>query len=503
MACVRLPILLACLSLGSPIAAAQESSGRSAAERPRAASRPVAVELRALPALPPSPPAPRSPAAMASRPAASLAELEQLALQNNPTIQAAQALVKQQEGLLRQVTRYPNPTVGWLQSTPSPTLQGPSQGAFISQDIVTAGKLRLAGQAEKAEIEWRLWQVRAQVGRVLNDVRTRYFEVLGAQNSMTTAAELERLAESDLQAVKQLVEAKQASRPDLIQAEIHLNAVRGAREDARLRHEAAWRQLRSVVGVATLAPAELTQDFEADIPRFEWDQTLERLLAESPVLRAQAAMVREAEIELKLQKRLVMPNINVQTVIQHTYVKDFNQVSTLVSAPLPLFNRNRGNIINAEATLSQQQAEYRRLQLALTDQLATSFQQYASARNQVERLREILPRTQENIELTTQAYKTGQTGFDFLRVRDAEQTYYQTRTSYIDSLTALRKVAIEIEDLELTGGLNPTEIGTALQATPGVPAGLGGVLLQLQQQQGSAVIRTLPGAIQGTISGGP
>jgi hypothetical protein len=88
-----------------------------------------------------------------------------------------------------------------------------------------------------------------------------------------------------------------------------------------------------------------------------------------------------------------------------------------------------------------------------------------------------------------------------MRVRDAEQTYYQTKTSYIDALTSLRKIAIEISGLELTGGLNPTEVGTALQATPGVPTGLGGVLLQYSQQQAAGVGRTLPGAIQSTVTG--
>ena len=103
--------------------------------------------------------------------------------------------------------------------------------------------------------------------------------------------------------------------------------------------------------------------------------------------------------------------------------------------------------------------------------------------------------------MTTRAFKEGQTGFDFMRVRDAEQTYYQTKTSYIDALTNVRKLAVEIAGLQLTGGLNPTEIGTALQATPGVPAGLGGVLLQYSQQQSAVTGRTLPGAIQSTVGG--
>jgi cobalt-zinc-cadmium efflux system outer membrane protein len=431
----------------------------------------------------------------------SLAELENLALHNNPTIGAAEALVVQQQGLLRQLTRYPNPTAGWVQSTPTRLSEGATQGAFISQDIVTAGKLRLAGQAERAEIQWRLLQLKAQIGRVLNDVRVRYYEVLGAQQAVLTAAELERLAADDLRVVGQLLEAKQVSRPDVLQAQIHLSAVRASLQEARLRHQAAWRQLADLVGVPQLPPAVLPDELEADLPQFEWDESMRRLLAESPVLHAQAAQVQQSEVEVRLQRRMVVPNLNVQTVIQRDYVRKFNEVSTLVSAPIPLWNRNRGNIINAEATLRQQQQEYQRLQLALADQLSASFQQYQSARNQVEHLREILPMTRENIELTTRGFRQGQAGFDFIKVRDAQDLYHQTRTSYIDALTSLRKVAIEIGGLQLVGGLNPTEIGTALQATPGMPSGLGGVLLQFSQQQAAGIGGTLPGALQSTVAG--
>lgn len=430
-----------------------------------------------------------------------LAEMEKLALVNNPTIGQAETLIEQQQGVLRQLTRYPNPTFGWLQSTPTQLSRGATQGAFISQDFVTAGKLRVAGWAETEEIEISRWQLKAQIGRVLSDIRIRFYEVLGAQQAVGAAMELERLSLADLDAVKQLFEAKQSSRPDILQAEIHLSAVQSTLQDARLRHQAAWRQLANVIGDPQLAQAELSEGGFEDPPVLDWQESLHRLMTESPVLLAQAAQVREAEFEVQLQKRLVIPNITVQTVIQRDYVRDFSQVSTLVSAPIPLFNRNRGNIMSAEAMHRQQQYEYKRVQLALADQLATSFQQYLAARNQVDHLREILPRTRENLKLTTEAFRGGQSGFDFIRVLDAEQTYYQTRISYIDSMTTLRKLAIEITGLELTGGLNPTLVGTALQGSSGAGSGVRNVLLQQAQQQNAGTNRILPGAVQSTIGG--
>src|SRR5262249_33666512 len=69
--------------------------------------------------------------------------------------------------------------------------------------------------------------------------------VLGAQQAMQTAAELERLAADDLKAVGQLPEAKQASRPHVLQAEIHVGAVRLQQQEYKRLH--ALDGLRRVV----------------------------------------------------------------------------------------------------------------------------------------------------------------------------------------------------------------------------------------------------------------
>jgi cobalt-zinc-cadmium efflux system outer membrane protein len=252
-----------------------------------------------------------------------------------------------------------------------------------------------------------------------------------------------------------------------------------------------------VVGVPDLQPAPLAGDLAADAPQLNWEESLQRLLASSPVLKAQEATIRAAGFDLKLARAQAIPNLNVQVVIQRDRVEKFTSVSPLVSVPLPIFNRNQGNIQNMAGLLDQQRREYERITLALRDQLAAAFQQYQSARSQAERLKaEIIPRAKESLDLTTKGFKGGQ--FDIARVLAARQTYFEANTAHIDALTAMNKVAAEIEGLELTGGLNPTEIGTALQ-TPLGPGGTGSrsVLLQQLQQRTGGGSQLLPGAIQG------
>lgn len=422
-----------------------------------------------------------------------LTELESWALRNNPTISAAEALVRQAQGIWRQSGLYPNPTAGYIRTDPNQQRQSETQGIFLSQEFVTAKKLRLAQAADRQDIAWRQWQLDAQRARVVNDVRIRFYEALGAQRAVREMTEVERLAADQVRVIERLIEAQQASRPDVLQAEMQLHAIRVALADAKYRHLSAWRHLVTVAGTPNLPPTELIGELER-LPQLEWQSSLNRLLAENPVLRSQRNYIQAARIDVRLARAQAVPNVNIQVVAQHDQVMKYNSVSTLAALPLPIFNRNQGNIQLAIGLLQQQQKEYERIELALRDQLAGAFNQYLSAKNQAEQLqKEILPRAKENLDLTVKGHRLGQ--FDFMRVLAARQMHFETTLAYIDSLTALHKAAIEIQGLQLTGGLNPTEIGTALQH--GGAGGPRSVLLQGLRQQGIQGSRLLPGAIQG------
>lgn len=424
-----------------------------------------------------------------------LNQLEQLALRGNPTIPQAAALVQQQQGLWRQAGLYPNPVAGYLRTDADKSGQSQTDGVFLSQTIITAGKLRL-GRAENAhEINWRNWQLNAQRIRVLNDVRIRFFEALGAQQAVEAATEQVRLAEEGLHTAEQLLKAKQGSKPDVLQAEIQLSAVRTALQDAEYRQQSARQQLANVVGLEQLPPAPVAGRLEEDIPDLDWQKGLQQLLQSSPLLKAQQAQIRAAQYELRLARAQAVPDVNVQVVAQRDHIQKYSTVTTLVSMPLPLFNRNQGNIVNARGVLRQAQREYERLRLAMTDQLSGSFRAYRTLRTQAQRLREeILPRAKENLDLTTEGYKLGR--LDALRVLAARQAYAQARLGYIDALTELHKTLVQIEGLQLTGGLNPTEIGTALQPVGATATGLRRVMLQLLQEQRRGTAVNLPGAVQ-------
>jgi outer membrane protein, heavy metal efflux system len=420
-----------------------------------------------------------------------LEDLESIALRYNPTLAQATAAIQQQQGIWQQVGLYPNPQAGYLRAD-SNDPQNRNNGLFASQEIVTAKKLQLNRAVEAQEVARLRLEQEAQRQRVLNDLRIRYYELLGAQQAVAISTELHRLTDQGLSAAESLFKAQGASRPDVLQARIQRNAARVTLQDARFRYDAAWQQLTNVVGRPDLERLPIDGRLDTPTKQIEWDQALGELLQLSPQVRAADSRILHARRELAREQAQPIPNVTAQMVAEFDRATNATTVSTLLAGPIPIFNRNQGNISHAMADIREAVAESERVRLVLRDQLADTFRRYQAARFQVERLRqEILADAQENLELVTAGQKQGE--FNLFQLLLARQTYSQSQLTYVESLTELQKVAVEMDGLQLTGGLNPAALGAAVQT---LGAGAGRQKALLNQLQESNTKQLLPPALQ-------
>ena len=425
-----------------------------------------------------------------------LDELVLLALANNPTIPQAKSLVAQQQGLTVQSGLYPNPQLGYLRSDPSRSDKSRTSGVFLSQELVTAGKLKLAQQAGRYDVALRQWQVNAQEQRVVNDVRIRFYELLSAQRSFRITQELVNSAQEGISIASAMVEARQGTKPDVLLAEMQHSMAKGLEKNANLRLEAARRSLANAIGIECLPEGQAAENDEVAFEELRWEECLEQLYAASPLLQSQRAELQAAKTEIQLAQAQAIPNLTVQSVAQRDTTEKYNNIGILVAAPVPLFNKNQGNIHNAYGILAQQIREYERLKLAMSDQLNSSFQRYQSLHAEQIRLKTyVIPRADEYLKLTAEAHRAGR--LDFARLLESKKLLFQSKLSLVDTTYELHKTLVEIDGLQLTGGLNPTEVGTALQSSPGFTGnGTRGVLMQQLDSQKNSSSRNLPGAIQ-------
>lgn len=421
-----------------------------------------------------------------------LEQLEEIALQNNPTLALQQAEVEKERGNWTQVGMYPNPTVGYLNSSSSRNGNSQENGVLLQQTFVTGGKLEKARATETYGIQSTQWQLESQRMRVINDVRLRYIDVLGAQQQIKVVEELLTLSQKALDTARELFRGRQVARSDVLQAEVQRETVAMALENSREAYDGAWKRLAVIVGRPELSPAPVVEPRD-DLPEFDLEQQWQRMLSESPLLRTSEAKVGIARSQLAVAEAAPIPNVTLQFVGSYDSLQRASKFNTLVALPVPIINRNQGGIYNAASEVHRAEREVERTQLVMRDLIVSSNRDYVLARNRVLRLRdEILPRLKENLELTIKLYQKGEVGF--LQVLNAQRDSFQTNLDYIAALNQARQRAVEIEGMHLTGGLNPATIGTAIQEV-----GAGGRLRAVQQmlqQQGGANLRTFAPAAQ-------
>jgi cobalt-zinc-cadmium efflux system outer membrane protein len=379
--------------------------------------------------------------------------LEQLAVEHNPTLKQAVAVVDKARGIRRQVGSYPNPVIGYLGDEMGDDGTAGKQGGVISQIFVTGGKLHRNRAVAGHDVQALSWELEAQRYRVLTDVRLQFYKTLGAQRRVSLAGELVKIAEAGVKAANEFLEAELGTRPHVLQAEVQLNEIRIIQHNAQFDYEAAWRQLSGLIGLPDMKPAPLLGELEGEPIEHNWEETLERLVADSPELQAAYARVNRAFAMVGRQQAQSIPNLLIEFGVAHDYASGDSLTSVQLGVPLPLFNRNQGNIDVATAEYRRTVEDARRLELSLRVRLAEAFRNFNTAQKQVERYRQdIVPKSKENFDLTNEGYTEGE--YDFLRVLIARRSYFESQLAYGRSLVALRKADVVISGLLLTGGLN-------------------------------------------------
>lgn len=271
-----------------------------------------------------------------------------------------------------------------------------------------------------------------------------------------------------------------------------MNTVRLNLREAEHRYDSAWGALAILIGVPDLDRAPVAGELETATDGLTWEECWAQLEKNSPQMQAALTRVQFARSELTRESVEAIPNVSVQVVAERDRATNSSTVSTLLSVPVPVFNRNQGNIYRAQAEIRQANSEVERVRLVLQDLLTEAFRRYKTARDQVSSLRDdILPDAKETLQLTTQGYKQGE--FGILEVLSVRQTYFESSLAYVEALTELQKVSTEINGLQLTGGLNPAEIGTAIQGAGG---GVSRQRAALNNLQESTSRRLLPAAVQ-------
>ena len=170
-----------------------------------------------------------------------IADLEQLALANNPTLVQAATFIDAARGKALQAGLPYNPTAGISAENIGVDRTAVEWTWFsLQQQIVTGGKLRLSRMKYEQEAELAEIQAQAQRLKVVNGLTAAYFDVLAAQLTVENERLLAKNAGEAMKTTEQLLNLGQANQQDLLQAQVEGSQARVAVRNAETRLRQDW-----------------------------------------------------------------------------------------------------------------------------------------------------------------------------------------------------------------------------------------------------------------------
>jgi len=378
-----------------------------------------------------------------------LDDFVRLAVERNPRLARATFAIDAARGRYTQAGLYPNPdlAVNWDEIGDRQDPGGILTIPRVSQTIITGKKLTLPQAVAAREVDQATLELVTERYAIIGSVRSTFYEVFALQRRAEILAELVKLANEAVMNGQKLLDNKQIARLDLIQLEIERERLRAELQAVRQELPATYRRLAAISGHYAIIPDTITATFD-NLPTYDPKATLEAVLAFHPQIRSAHVAVSKAQAAIRRAQAEPIPDVTLSTGFVRQFENKSYDGAFAFSLPVPVWNRNQGNIRAAQAELGMAIQAVGQLENELAARVATAFQTYASARERAELYRkELIPRAEETFRMSLEAFKGGQ--FEYLRVIQAQRALIETRLEYNKSLGEAWRAAGELSGLLL------------------------------------------------------
>lgn len=381
-----------------------------------------------------------------------LEELLDLAFSNNPALKELTATTQIAAGFRTQVGLYANPMLGYQGQQLA--AEGTDQHlVFVQQQIITGGKLGLNRAVLNEAVRAQLQELEAQKLRVATDIKAVFFDCVRIQKQLSAIDQFSVLLQQGVSAAEKRMQAGEGSRIDLLQTQVQLKQLELDRRQLSVSLEARLREVTSLAGVPSMRLPGVSGDLPAASMIHDWRTLEEELVASSPEYAAAQARIRQASLAFRRHQIQPLPNLAVELGAGVDNSTDSGMINVQVGAPVPVFNKNQGNIAAARAEYCRAWQEAQRIDNAIRARLAVASGEYDRAAEAVKMYTsELLPFAQETLELAEDAYRVGEQ--DFIQLLVTRRTYFDTNLAFIAACGQLAIAQAQIDGYVLSGALN-------------------------------------------------
>jgi outer membrane protein, heavy metal efflux system len=397
----------------------------------------------------------RSSPQSAPEPALTLEQAVREALDRNLNLLAERFNVKVADAAVLTASLKPNPVVTVNLMRPDRVLVdagiSPYEQVFRTDYVIERG-----GKRERRVDQAGLSKSVAEL-QLLNTTRSLVLDVESAFTDVQLAKLNLALARDNLTAFNNVVQVNsdRVRTGDLSQVELSRSRLAALQFQNDVRQQetklrVARNRLSSLIGRGPNGDAvDVVGDIRKDAQQVEYDALRRQALEARPDLRA----VRTDQARSAADLRLQLANGKIDYTVSGEYHRQEgsdisgNSYGVYFSAPLPIFNRNQGEIARAQIQRQQLQTKVQALENDISSEVANAYAQYATARDIVDTIeRQMLSQAQDVRTATEYSYRRGEASFveflDAVRAfNETMQSYNQARADYARSLYTLDSIS--------------------------------------------------------------
>lgn len=413
---------------------------------------PAQVATQPVPASDSSPVPPKP-----SGPSLTLEQALDLARRNNPTLQATRTLILQNKSQEITANLRPNPQL-LLDSQYLPLFNNKFDDANYWQTAVQydagvgylferGGKRQHRLDAAKTATAVTEAQVADAERAILSNVAQAFVAALLAGSNLDFADGLLASYKKTVALSEDRYNAGAMSRNDLLKIQLQQLQFENDVTAARIARAQALASLRQLIGFDSVpANYQVTGELAYTPLKAGLDDLQARALGLRPDLHAAQRGIGAAQSQVGLAQANGKVDFNLS--FNYTRLADQNVAATYFSIPLPVFNRNQGEIARTQYALTQSQFQQKAVEQQVLTDVRYAYEALVSNAEIVKLFDQgYLDKATQALDITRFSYQQGAASLlDFL---DAERTYRSTQLNYRQALAAYMT---DLEQLRLAVG---------------------------------------------------
>lgn len=386
-----------------------------------------------------------------------LDEALEFAKKNNPTLQAERTLVAQSKEQEVTANLRPNPTLSWdVQYVPlfTPSLWSTNYVENVMQFDAGAGYLFERGKKRQNRLQAAKDITFVTESQILDDERItvaytaqQFVAVLLAKSNYEFAQQLLQSYQHTVGVSEEQQKAGAISKADLLKIQLQTLQFQTDVTSAKIAFLQALNSLRQLIGFDSVPrDYDVSGSLAYQPINLRLDDLQARALVSRPDLQAAERGITAAQSQIGLAKANAKQDLTA--TFDYTHLSSSNLAAFYFQIPMPIFNRNQGEVARTYYALTQAKFQESAAEQQVLTDVKNAFEGVLSSEEVLELYNNgYLQQSQQSLDIAKFAYQHGAASLlDFL---DAERTYRGTELSYRQALATFMSA---MEQLRLVVG---------------------------------------------------